>query len=100
MIVERPPADKTAPNAIIDSVLTTRASQIERGRNAIEETALDKLKKTAVLLQDQYLPTGVLYRVYDKGEPSIGLAIDFSLNASASGKALKISTQTILEIPK
>lgn len=99
MIVQRPPANKNG-ESIVDSVLTTRQAKIERGRAAIEETSMDKIMKTAGLLVDQYVEPGKLYKVFNKSEEQIGLCTDFSINASASGNEIKISSQIVLEIPK
>jgi hypothetical protein len=97
-IVQRGLGDKPG-SSIVDSVLTDLASRTERGRDAIEETSLSKLLKTASFLVPQYKSPSELYAIYSKGETLYGYCTEFSLNASADENSINISSEIILEVP-
>ena len=97
--VQRAPADKPGED-IVDPILVSTLAQIERGRQEINYNSTDRILKTGVVVETDFIKPGVIIEVQDKSGNTRGMVTGFSLSASAKKSEISISTNIIVECIK
>lgn len=95
-VVQRPPADKPGPD-IVGATLVSTQSQIERGRQEINYHSTDRLIRTGVIHNMDYVKPGVIVELQDKTGQNRGMVTGFSLSISASKDKITSSANLIVE---
>jgi hypothetical protein len=97
--VQRLPGDKIG-DAIVSSVLTTVASQVERGTYEVNTQDRDRKTVSGEVISSEFLQPGTMHGVDIKGELKNGLLKSFKYSLSATANSTKVSTSVVLETIK
>ncbi len=95
-IVQRAPADKPGED-IVDPILVSDTSQIERGRQEINYNSTDRVLKTGAVVSTDYVESGVIVELQDKSGSIRGMVTGFSVAVSASSAKVTMSTNVTVE---
>ncbi len=98
-IVQRQPADKPGDD-IVDTILISASSQIERGRQEINYNSTDRVIKTGSVVSPSFVEPGVIIEIQDKSGNTKGMVTGFSLSISSGNKEINTSTNVIVECVK
>jgi len=95
MIVQRSPADKPGDD-IVSPILQTPEAQIERGRQEINFNSTDRIIKTCVVVDSEFIQPGELVSIQTGRGVSVGMMTDFSISIRENGF---VSTSITVECP-
>lgn len=98
-IIQRSPADKPGED-IVNAILVSDTSQIERGTQEINYNSTDRVLKTGVVVSTDYVEPGIIVELQDKSGSSRGMVTGFSLVISASEGRISLSTNLEVECVK
>lgn len=98
VLVSRSPGDKPGPN-IVDSVLTTRDAQTERGRGEINENGVDRVLESGTIIGTEFKKPGKIVKmIKDEGATNHRLThFNFTVVADPFSLTSSINTEGIKE---
>ena len=98
VIVSRSPGDKPGPS-IVDSILTTKEAQTERGRGEVNEDGVDRVIESGTIIGTEFkIPGKIVRMIKDEGATNHRLThFNFTVVADPFSLTSSIKTEGIKE---